>query len=446
MDYRVGKCSSCGARYKIPATFQGDKAKCKSCSGVVEVGPVQTPGQEPGAQAKAKPIPARKPAPKPADKPAAKKERSGPSMKEKLKAQSEGDTAPAAKPKEEPKATRSSSRRAATPRRERAGAGDEEPKSASRRSSARASSRGGSRRSARDGGADDDGEERPRRGGRQQKKANPAVFLGAIVLFAIIAFGAWKFLDNGDDVAAGNGDTAVADAGDSGMANAAGTTDETGSDESQPDASGGGEAEEAADTSTETGTEGTAEAATEGAAEAATDTEAATEAPKKPKPEKVYDPSTVDLSVYNFEKDAGSTDEEWADLQELAATMIDPLAGAAGSRAQKSLVEAGKAAMPAIINQLLAIDFSSEEGYRNGDICQKKMMEICNGINLGWKYSTTPKDQVFNKKVALGWAKNWDKCVKDPAYWIKFAKLDKKDAPKAEPAISEDELDDLDDL
>jgi len=441
MDYRVGKCASCGARYKIPATFEGDKAKCKSCSGVVEVGPVQTPGSEPGTKPKAQPIPARKPA--------EKKERSGPSMKEKLKAQREAE-ASAAEPaaKAESKAQRSTSRRASSPRRARAtagggdgGGGDEEPKSASKRTSAR----GGSRRRGRGGDGDDGDEPRSRRGRPQKKKANPAMFIGAIALVAIVAFGAWKFMGQGDDVEAGNGTDVAsnADAGDGAAETATdGVADEAGGKTTALDAPTDDEGTgETADVTPEGGTEDGVEAP-------ADDNTAATEEPVKPKPkEKVYDPSTVDLSAYTgFDKVEGTSDEEWAELQELAALMIDPEAGAAGSRAQKSLVEAGKAAMPAIINQLLPMDFSTEEGYRNGDICQKKLMEICNGINLGWKYSTTPKDQVFNKKAVLGWAKNWDKCVKDPTYWIKFAKLDKQETPAEKPVVSEDDLDDLDDL
>ena len=39
MDYRNGKCSQCGAEYKIPASFPHDVARCKVCEGVVQVEP-----------------------------------------------------------------------------------------------------------------------------------------------------------------------------------------------------------------------------------------------------------------------------------------------------------------------------------------------------------------------------------------------------------------------
>ena len=30
MDHRIGTCSSCGARYKIPASFQANRAKIEA--------------------------------------------------------------------------------------------------------------------------------------------------------------------------------------------------------------------------------------------------------------------------------------------------------------------------------------------------------------------------------------------------------------------------------
>jgi len=38
MDYRTGKCSQCGAEYKIPASFAHNQARCKECGGVVHIG------------------------------------------------------------------------------------------------------------------------------------------------------------------------------------------------------------------------------------------------------------------------------------------------------------------------------------------------------------------------------------------------------------------------
>lgn len=57
-------CDNCGAKYRLPETFQGDKAKCQKCSSVIDV----------AAQRKALAAPAAAPAPKPTAVPAAKKE------------------------------------------------------------------------------------------------------------------------------------------------------------------------------------------------------------------------------------------------------------------------------------------------------------------------------------------------------------------------------------
>ncbi len=43
MDYRLGKCSSCGAEYKVPSSFAHDVARCKVCKGVVRLGPSSAP-------------------------------------------------------------------------------------------------------------------------------------------------------------------------------------------------------------------------------------------------------------------------------------------------------------------------------------------------------------------------------------------------------------------
>lgn len=69
MAHRVGVCSSCGSRFQIPATFAPDRARCRTCGGVVEIGPpvgVEAPVPVPGpAAVQRAPEPAREPAPAP---------------------------------------------------------------------------------------------------------------------------------------------------------------------------------------------------------------------------------------------------------------------------------------------------------------------------------------------------------------------------------------------
>jgi hypothetical protein len=66
MTSRIGTCSGCGAKYKIPETFTGSRAKCKKCGGVVEIPALEEQAAKvegPAAAAPAaKPGAARKPA------------------------------------------------------------------------------------------------------------------------------------------------------------------------------------------------------------------------------------------------------------------------------------------------------------------------------------------------------------------------------------------------
>jgi DNA-directed RNA polymerase subunit RPC12/RpoP len=52
MDFRLGVCSACHARFKIPAHFKPNRARCRECGGAVLVGPVggAEPAPEPPAR------------------------------------------------------------------------------------------------------------------------------------------------------------------------------------------------------------------------------------------------------------------------------------------------------------------------------------------------------------------------------------------------------------
>jgi hypothetical protein len=67
MAHRVGVCSSCGARFQIPATFAPDRARCRTCGGVVEIGPAVGVEAPPPRAPVAAPIVA--PSPEPAPEP-----------------------------------------------------------------------------------------------------------------------------------------------------------------------------------------------------------------------------------------------------------------------------------------------------------------------------------------------------------------------------------------
>ena len=55
MTARTGTCSGCDAKYKIPETFKGTKAKCKKCGGVVEIPPLEEVAAQPAPEPVAAP-------------------------------------------------------------------------------------------------------------------------------------------------------------------------------------------------------------------------------------------------------------------------------------------------------------------------------------------------------------------------------------------------------
>ena len=110
-------------------------------------------------------------------------------------------------------------------------------------------------------------------------------------------------------------------------------------------------------------------------------------------------------------------------MNEWMASFMDLDAGAAGPRAGRKLEANGRRAFPVILNHMKVLDFSTEDGYRAGDMCQKTMERLTNGRNFDWRYSTSNEDIVFNKKVVKAWAKTWGQVVTDIEAWITLAKL-----------------------
>jgi hypothetical protein len=73
MEYRIGKCSQCGAEYQVPASFAHNVARCKLCKGVVHLAAAKGAGAAkpaaPRPRAEARP-PAEAQAPRAAPPPA----------------------------------------------------------------------------------------------------------------------------------------------------------------------------------------------------------------------------------------------------------------------------------------------------------------------------------------------------------------------------------------
>ena len=447
MSFRIGKCSSCAATYKLPASFEADRAKCKQCGGVVEIG--KAGEAEPAAAAP--PVPAKKPAGATAPAPKPAKKRDGPTMKEKLLARREAEEAKAAaaprkpvqsKPSPKPAAKAPAAKAAAKPRAAAAKTAAAKPvaKAAGGATGSRRSRPAGSRaRGGRGKGDDEEDEGGGRRGRRApQKKGMPVGGMIALVVM-VLALGGGGFYMFGMDKSA--------EAGDGGEGGEPSLTDVTNGME---DDAGNGMEDAGTDLADATeGTEDAGDDAGDSDAADATDEDAgdgaeAAAAAKPPKKSALTDPDSIDLSlIADFGAIAGTSDSRFAELEELVAQMTDPMAGAAGNRARVKLVEAGKAAMPVIINALKTLDLTDDDQFRSADVCQKTLEEICNGNNFGWKYPSQEPEKfhAFDKKVIRSWAQAWEKAETDDAYWAKLAKLDKVEAP-ADAPLDEDAIDD----
>ena len=163
------------------------------------------------------------------------------------------------------------------------------------------------------------------------------------------------------------------------------------------------------------------------------------------------DPMAIDLEgLADFGSAPGCDAAKWESLQEDAALLVDPQAGAAGGRAEKRLIEAGRLAIPALINIFKTRDMGTDAGMRDGQVIQRSLEKIYNGKNFGYQYTTEPNDHWFNRRVVELWWKNWNKYQGDEAGWLRFTGLDKEnDKPSSGGGAGElsvDELDALDDL
>ncbi len=438
MDHRIGTCSSCGARYKIPASFQANRAKCKKCGSVVEIAaPQPAKGKTQAPAAKTETASGRQASGgQAADR---ERPRKGPSMKEQLVARRAEEA--------QPKGDKPAAPRAAAPNRGRAGTepraargaasgaparGQPDAASAKRSGSSTRRKPAGASRRARKTDEDDGAAQGRRRGSSSAQKGNPVpMFIGSAVVLLLVGYGIWEMFLKAPEQSAPQPGTAA----------------EQGAQPENPDA-----ALAAADTSSDA-----AKAPSSAVAEASTTV--AEPAPEKPKPKQLHDPSSVDLTaIADYTPFAGTADGTWNELRRAMAEFVDPDAGAAGSRARKRLEAKPRQAFPVILNFFKRMDFATDEGHRNGDLCQRLLQDICGGRNFGWKYGDVEENErvTFNKKVVRSWCRSWDQAnentLEGNQAWAKLTKQGEKPGaaqPSAEesgPDLGTGDLDDLDDF
>jgi hypothetical protein len=394
MEFRVGTCTSCNKKFKVPATFQADKAKCKHCGGVVEVEALAS-----SAQPKAKP--AAEPVPVPAKKAAAPMP-ARPAVAS-AGAKTAGTDSVRAKARAAGQRVKASGTKAAAPlAKARAEAGAKAGVKAG--AGARASARTGSRSSS-------GGSSRRSRAKPAPKKSNVGMIVGIVVLIAAVGAGAFFMLKDGGDNATQAAETNVAQAN---------PLDNEAPDEAAAPVDPEPESSDPLET------------------EKPTEPDPEPEAPAQPKEVVLLD---LIEELPDLEPLPGTDPERAQELRQWMAEYIDPNAGAAGSRAGKALQEAPKEAFPFIINAFKRIDTTTEDGFRAGDLTQKLLERICNGNNFDWKYpapgseTLERKDVLYNQKVVRAWHTEWLKCKDDEARWLKLTKQaaqpeETKQAPK----------------
>jgi len=380
MDYRTGKCSQCGAEYKIPASFAHNVARCKVCKGVVHLGPAQSGG---GASADSAGAPAaRREGARQRDEP--RRERGAPRERR-------PDDAPA--PRSVPADTNHMP--------ERAPVAAEAARESGRDAVAPA-------RPARRGEVEAAPTPRPAQhatvaDGARRRNALLALVGAALVVALVVLL--WSKRSGGSPA-----ESEGAPAGADGGATSASPTATDGAP-SAPPASGAREP-----------------AASEGAPKSSGATKGA------------RDPRSIDLAaIPDLQPTTDTSATEWPLLVQWTAQWLDEDAGAAGSRAKGELVAKGRKAVPAILNAFKKQDFATRAGRASGDQCQKALMQICNGTNFDWRYADegagrgydNPEDVWFCKHVAERWIRSWQKADEDIEAWIELARLAEKDPAEA---------------
>lgn len=121
---------------------------------------------------------------------------------------------------------------------------------------------------------------------------------------------------------------------------------------------------------------------------------------------------------------AETTAEHWTRIGLWVESWLDDPDSDVGREARLRLISANKAAIPALVNVLLAQDYRTYEGMERGDRAQALLATIANGRNAGWKRGIMPADAVFNAKAVALLAKVWARASTDEAYWKNYTKQD----------------------
>jgi predicted RNA-binding Zn-ribbon protein involved in translation (DUF1610 family) len=133
----------------------------------------------------------------------------------------------------------------------------------------------------------------------------------------------------------------------------------------------------------------------------------------------------IDLAALpDQERLEGTTDEDWAALNELVTRYRTPPFGPASVQCGDRLMIQGKRAIPAILNGLKRLDLATPEGADIGWKMQTLLLQgLCHDTNFGWRRETRPEDVHFNQQVVQRWFQAWEAAGTDDEAWVEIARL-----------------------
>ncbi len=357
-------CANCGAKYRLPETFQSDSARCKACGATIDVAAQRSSAAAGTPPAAVPPTPAKPAAPAPKPVPVAKK-----------------PVAPAPVPvKPAGRASGRTGARAAS-RAEEAGAELAATRGRAGRAGAATRERGGRRR-----------------GGEEQAKGGKGLLIGgSIAAIAILAVGAW-FVLRDDEQPAEN------------------QTAQTPAQPAAPDPAKLAADRAAAEAAAQAEQQKLAEAA---AAKAEEERKAAEAAAQKQKPadatapkaeeamtaDQVFDPKTLD--ELPLAEDV--TEEEKTQMAEWIATADD--GGLQWTRVKDDLAGMKYKAIAPIVNRLRTIDYFNRSDSMMAYELNQLLTNMLEGLNAGFEAVTLgeepvePKQADHNAKTVRVWQK-----------------------------------------
>lgn len=119
----------------------------------------------------------------------------------------------------------------------------------------------------------------------------------------------------------------------------------------------------------------------------------------------------------------GTTDEEWAALNELMTRYRTPPFGPASVPHGDRLMIQGKRAIPAILNGFKRLDLTTRDGAEIGWKIQTLLLQgLCSDTNFGWRRETRPADVLFNQQVVQRWFQAWEIAGQDDELWAEIAR------------------------